>query len=85
MHAGLRLGGDEEDQAQIPAFAYEAELYRIVPEAVFKSHDLEEQGIIYTLQPHNFTSESVAGCLAISTSSQGGKREMITQFDSDWI
>lgn len=41
MHAGLRLGGEEDDQV------------------VFKSHDLEEQGIIYTLQPHNFNSESV--------------------------
>jgi len=41
MHAGLRIGGEEEDQV------------------VFQGHDSEEQGIIYSLQPHNFTSESV--------------------------
>ncbi|CAK9036016.1 DUF21 domain-containing protein At5g52790 (CBS domain-containing protein CBSDUF5) [Durusdinium trenchii] len=41
MHAGLRMGSDEEDQV------------------VFKSHDDKELGIIFSLQPHSFTSESV--------------------------
>lgn len=34
-------------------------------QVVFQGHDSEEQGIIYSLQPHNFTSESVATWLTI--------------------
>ncbi|CAJ1404554.1 unnamed protein product [Effrenium voratum] len=41
MHAGLRAGTGEEDQA------------------VFRCHDDKELGIICTLQPHAFNSESV--------------------------
>ena len=32
-------------------------------QVVFKGHDDQELGIIYSLQPHNFTPESVAKCL----------------------
>lgn len=38
---------------------------------VFQGHDSEEQGIIYSLQPHNFTSESVATWLSMMRNDVG--------------